>query len=427
MTDAKEALRMAAQGVTAREDPVPGIMHRLARKRRRRRATSMVTALLVAGVGLVAAYTAFDGRRLEPASEPGDLARVTATIDVEGIPRDVAAGDGLVWVVSGLTAESDGKPVEASPGAEVVEVEGPPFHDAVLQAIDPTSDEVILRVSLRQELGRNVWPSIIAVGAGTVWVAESPGFWIHKVDPHTGRVIRSLEAAGRPSVLRVADGALWYVVDGDPRVDREPKWDGVLVKVNLQTLETEATIPIGSCCAGDLAEVGGYLWVGHQAVTDSEATLEVLQIDPKTAAVVDRVPLAQGEWNPGDTLLGDMAASPGAVWVTRPEAGFIDRIDATSARVSTRIPVNAFPLPDGASWYGGYVWVGSLEVGKLARIDPDSHQVTVEDLSLPTIHRRSTTDEALWIADTASGTVVRVEAESSLSNGVQVPKLGGSP
>lgn len=139
--------------------------------------------------------------------------------------------------------------------------------------------------------------------------------------------------------------------------------------------------------------------------------------------MLHRVPLDRGTWSPGDTLLGYMAASPGSVWVPRPEAGFVDRIDAASGGVSslTRIPIDAFPLPDGAAWYRGSVWVGSLQVGKLARIDPDTHEVTVASLDVPTIgHNCAWSEEALWILDSSSGRVLRVEAMAG-------PTAGPSP
>lgn len=410
MDEGTKLLRREAERVTAPIDPLPRIKQRLGRRRRQRRTMATVTALVVAGAGFLVVYAAFGDRQPRPVSEPGGVARVTARIDLEGQPRDVAAGEGLVWVISNLLVHPDGEPVQVPPGTDVVELEEA-FHDAILQAVDPASNEVILRSSLREQLGRSVSPWFITVGEGSVWVSESGGRWIHKIDPATGEVVGSFEPIRDPSVLQAAAGALWYVAEGDPRVDREPAWEGLLVKVDPQTLETVATVPIGDCCAADLVEAGGSLWLGHQVVRDHQFTLEVLRIDPGVTRVMDRVLLDRGAWTPGDTLLGYMAASPGSVWVPRPESGFVDRIDAATGDLADRLAIDAFPLPDGAAWHGGYVWVGSLrQGGALVRIDPVTNEARAESLDVPTFggERRAGTERALWIADDTS--LLRIEA-----------------
>ncbi|MGH2652884.1 MAG: hypothetical protein ACRDHV_00850 [Actinomycetota bacterium] len=416
MDEGTRLLREEAHRVAPPTDPFPGIMERLSRKRRRRRVAAAATAMAVAAGGLLVAYVAFEDRQPRPASEPGGTGRVTAAIDVDGLPRDVAAGEGRIWVVGHQVVLADGTvwpdDVEGATGdVQPAVLEGRGSEDAVLQAIDPSSNEVVLRVSLKDQLGRDVSPGLLAVGEGAVWVSESRGGWIHRIDPVTGEVTRSLRAPRSPiSVLQTGGGYLWYVAEGDPRVDREPRWEAELVKVDPVTLDSVATTPIGPCCAGDLVEEGGSLWLGHQVVRDSDYSLEVLRIDPGSARVVDRVALDRGQWTPGDTLLGYMAASPGSVWVPRPEAGIVDRIDSATGAVADHVEIGAFALPDGAAWYAGSVWVGSLGGTGLARIDPGTGRVTVEDVGVSELsHLRAATAEALWLVRSDRGEVLRVE------------------
>jgi streptogramin lyase len=413
MDEGTRLLRREAERPTPPAHPLPGIMERLARRQRRRRLGSAGVALVVATAGLLVAYSAF--RSPDPLSVQAEgVARVTAAIDVEGQPGGIAAGYGRIWVVGRQMTWPDGTtwPDDAaSQEDEVVEVEGDPVEDALLQAIDPASNQVVLRVSLREQLGRGVSPGMLVVGAGAVWVSDGHGGWIHKVDPATGDVVGSFEALDRPiSVLRVAAGHLWYVAEGDPRVDRDPRWEALLVKVDPDTLETVATSPIGRCCAADLVEAGGALWLGHQVITDSRFHLEVLRIDPLTGETLEVISLDSGHWTPGDSLLGYMAASPRSVWVPRPSTRYVDRIDTTTGDVTARIPTGSFLLPDGAAWQGDFLWLGSLAGDRLARIDPGTNAVLVDRLDLPPIaHARAAADGALWVGESEEGRILRIE------------------
>ena len=56
-------------------------------------------------------------------------------------------------------------------------------------------------------------PAGIAVGAGSVWVANSGDGTVSHVDPRSDRVVARIPVGGSPQALTVADGRAWVTVD----------------------------------------------------------------------------------------------------------------------------------------------------------------------------------------------------------------------
>ncbi len=59
-------------------------------------------------------------------------------------------------------------------------------------------------------------PSGIAVGAGSVWVANSLSGTVSRIDPNTNRVTKTIDLGGAPHSLAFADGHLWVSVQEAP-------------------------------------------------------------------------------------------------------------------------------------------------------------------------------------------------------------------
>ena len=60
------------------------------------------------------------------------------------------------------------------------------------------------------DVGRG--PTAVAVGAGAVWVANTAGSTISRVDPATNSVVDTIEIGNAPNGLVVSDGLLWVAV-----------------------------------------------------------------------------------------------------------------------------------------------------------------------------------------------------------------------
>jgi YVTN family beta-propeller protein len=55
-------------------------------------------------------------------------------------------------------------------------------------------------------------PIGVAVGAGSVWVANSTAGTISRIDPRESEVVSTIEVGGTPRGVAVGRGAVWVTV-----------------------------------------------------------------------------------------------------------------------------------------------------------------------------------------------------------------------
>jgi DNA-binding beta-propeller fold protein YncE len=346
--------------------------------------------------------------------------QVVARIAVDNHPLSVAFGEGSAWVVT---------------------------WEGTLQRLDPATNEVVATIPILDEeqdggvliddQGKAVGPApaepgrrfgTVTVGEGAVWVTEGSAqtCTVYKVDPGLNEVVGSVEMDGCYPVLP-ASGSLWVGVgsDGDRRED-------YLARLDTETLRVEGQVPIGPCCMSGITFGDGSVWVGVQDVgaipiagegPDGPFPMElkVLSIDPLTNEV-ESVALPGDSYRPGDTVLGvTMSASGHSVWLTRPEAGFLDRIDTARGVLTDSIPLEELRLPDGPMTLGRYVAVTALNRSQIALVDSAERQIvdgldTGAALGIPA----ASGDGALWLAQPGADTVIRLEVAPgpSASNAV---------
>jgi hypothetical protein len=297
----------------------------------------LLSALVVA----IAAATA------EAAAGPGAAglsplvgAHVVWRAAVGGRVQALAAGDGAVWVATGA-------PPRAAEGR--------------LLRLDP---ETGLRVA---SIPVGWWPSSVALGAGSVWVADSigdgsrlkhhlPGLEgaVTRIDPATNQVLATIRLPGVES-LAVAGGAVWATTlsRGAELLSRiDPRSDRVVAKLRIPGV------------AGPLAVGGGKLWALTWFADPSEHA-RISEIDPRSDRLVGSVlvrragPLSSVVYRRGVLWVG--MVNPGAPLALR---GRIVRIDARTLR-----PVRGAVLVPGATaltvgkagvWAAGDRWLVSL-------------------------------------------------------------------
>jgi DNA-binding SARP family transcriptional activator/streptogramin lyase len=96
-------------------------------------------------------------------------------------PLAVAVGEGAVWVVT-------------SRGS--------------LMRIDPGEPQIVRRISMSAEQ-----PTLLAVGAGSVWTANHSGYSVSQIDPSTNRIVRTTPPLGRydaiPCGIEATRGAVF--------------------------------------------------------------------------------------------------------------------------------------------------------------------------------------------------------------------------
>ncbi|HYN35341.1 MAG TPA: hypothetical protein VEV82_00010 [Actinomycetota bacterium] len=329
--------------------------------------------------------------------------REIARIDVGKYPGDVAYGEGAAWVTN---------------------------YEGDLLKIDPATNDVVSTIPILREddNGTSIDEGgqdsgtrpdaglafgALTVGEGSVWVTAH-GCTLFKVDPVSERVVseRHLRGCYRPIVAE--GGSVWLGV-----ANGAPGSGGFIARLDPETLETQAEVPIGVCCVSGMAYEQGALWVGRQDVgnwdgstDDEEPTaslrVELLRIDPASNTVSDSIPLKGHLYRAGDTVLSDtITAGNGAVWLTRPEAGSVDRIELTEFRV-TEMPFDSFDLPDYPVILGDDVVVSELNGPQLAVIDATGED-PIEILDTGSgIGSIASDGESLWILHPKQRVLVRL-------------------
>lgn len=178
-------------------------------------------------------------------------------------------------------------------------------------------------LAVRATIPVGVAPTAVAVGAGSVWVANNAAGTLTRLDAVSGRPARTPVRVGvAPVAIAVGAGGVWVaeatgeIVRVDPRLDR--------VVGRPLHIADPAGVTIGS----------GSIWV------TSRARGTVQRIDPRTGTLAG-APIRVGHQPT------DIAVAAGSVWVANSADGTVTRIDARSAtvrgapvRVTTHRPLN---------------------------------------------------------------------------------------
>jgi peptide/nickel transport system substrate-binding protein len=282
--------------------------------------------------------------------------------------------------------------------------------------LDPADGHVVAQVPV------GIRPGDLAVGAGSVWVANLGDQNVTQIGARSRRVAAtvspgiSVDGLGAgPNGVWVADATRSHAVVIDPvsrspaatvRVNEDPPKDepagGLelvprpvavtaeavwiagpvgLTRLDPDSKRTIARPPVGSEPNGIAVGARG-VWVSDGI--DGTVT----RIDPETNEVVQTI-------NVGQSASG-VAAGAGGVWVPVPLEDRVKRIDpATNAVKDTvRVPGGPGAVAIGAD----AVWVTTRRGGTVTRIDPTSARVTDTVHLGHSLQGVAVTDGAVWVA-----------------------------
>jgi len=205
--------------------------------------------------------------------DPEAGGHVTARIEVGGSPGPIAFGGGSVWVadeagagISAIAAKGDrvyrrALPPQAAPLRLAVGAGGLWASSAAtgnVRRIDLST----LRVDAPIPVGRG--PAGVTVAGGLVWVANSRGDTVSKVDPSIHAVLGDpIEVGGRPGGIDAGTSTVWVASASEDAVTR----------IDLESGERDgAPIQVGAE-PGAVAVGGEAVWVadnGEGAITRIE-------------------------------------------------------------------------------------------------------------------------------------------------------------
>jgi DNA-binding SARP family transcriptional activator/outer membrane protein assembly factor BamB len=254
----------------------------------------------------------------------------------------------------------------------------PPDSVAV---IDPQSSRVVGHVVV----GRR--PVALAVGHGSVWVANTDDGTVSRVDPDRGEVIRTI-GIGAPAVdLAVATDAVWVANGSDGTVSRiDPGTDAVVETIDLRGSSDLVWNPTYAVDVDDDS-----VWI-------AAGPRHVLRIDPatnETSAIIDvgyvPVGLARGEES---------------LWVVTTAERAL-RIEPHTNTATAEVPIE-YPVALTAG--NRAVWVSDWR-GQVWRINPDTGMVTQTSPVGGGLVGMCATDEVVFAANNADGTVVQIDPQ----------------
>lgn len=253
--------------------------------------------------------------------------RVAAVVPVGTFPRDIALGDGPVWVsVNDFGADRE--------------------RSSVVR-VDPTTNEIAAVIPVGSA-GR------VAAGSGAIWVLdrEDEQTVLVRIDPRLNEVVARIPLGASAFDVAADETGVWVTVDFDGR-------SGEVIRLSQETNERVSSIPV----QGRLRDIV----LGEQAVwvVDSTSTLEVdpslVRIDPATNRVVSRVHDLAGH---------DVAVGEGEVWAHGWLSSFEPSVDTgsgdgpvafridttTNRRIGEPIPLeqfHPFAVGEGGVWFVG--------------------------------------------------------------------------
>jgi YVTN family beta-propeller protein len=296
-----------------------------------------------------------------------DRGRFAAVIPLPGA-GSMAVADGVLWVLdaAGAVARLDpqtsavvGKPLRAPADATAIAAgQGALWVTSVAPGdLGVAGEDAVARIDLAT--GRTVAtiavgraPLDIAVTPRAVWVTNAGGGGdsVARIDPQTNRLAgRPVRTGASPQSLAVGGGSLW-VANHDART---------VTRIDLASGKVVANIPVPSE-PHRVAYGGGAAWVGNWHDNS------VSRIDPATNRVV-------GSPIPIGFRAGNLVVGAGSVWVTSdyrvdaaPEDVVVVRIDPQSNRAVETIAVGGHPIDVAAT--KDAIWVSVANPGTLLRI-----------------------------------------------------------
>jgi DNA-binding SARP family transcriptional activator len=265
------------------------------------------------------------------------------------------------------------------------EAAAPPDSVAV---IDPRRSRVVGHVLV----GRR--PVAVAIGHGSVWVANADDGTVSRIDQERHEVTRTI-GVGAPAIdLAVAADAVWVANGSDGTVSRiDPGADAIVETIDLRGSSELAWNPTYAVAADDDS-----VWI-------AAGPRHVLRIDPATSeplAIIDV----------GGVPVG-VAVGEEALWVVTTAERAV-RIEPRTNTATTEVPIgHPVALTTGKQ----DVWVSDSR-GQVWRINPDTATVSQTTPVGRGLVGLCATNGAVFAASNADGTVVQIDAQDGRVVGI---------
>ena len=264
--------------------------------------------------------------------------------------------------------------------------------------IDPAVDRVVQTIPVGNA------PDGVAIGDGSVWVANSSDGTVSRIDSVNGDVVGTIPLGAGATDVAVGQGAVWVSDEGGDRVFRvDPQDNQVTASINVGAGPTAITLGFGS------------VWVANSL----DGT--VSRIDPQTNSVTATVAVGDG--------VGGIAVGAGHVWVSSQYAGTLSLINPVADVVKRTIKVGN--RPEGVALTHGLVWIGAGPAdtghrGGTLRVLATGHADTVDPILTQNLYPILSLSYDGLTADQRVGGSGSVQLVPDLAVSLPAPTEGGT-
>jgi hypothetical protein len=287
--------------------------------------------------------------------------------------------------------------IAAGGGSVWVAVQSRAGGEDFVARVDPATNEMTQRIPVG-------FPESVAIGDGSLWIGV-PGA-IQRVDPETGRLIAKIRGAG--GELTFTSGAMWGTASATS-----------IARIDPSTNEIVATIPLdlpggGSIIRGPVGTADA-IWVitALESGTAGVANGQLLRIDTTTNSVAARIDL--------EVASPALAVGEGEAWVARWDAdrSYLTRIDTGTDRADDPILVEGgwtpFAVGAGRLWLLG----GTTPEIRLAWLDIAEPRLegSIVVVKMTAFEGSGVFDpetDSVWVAQ-SEGSVTRVDVRPTQS------------
>ena len=260
------------------------------------------------------------------------------------------------------------------------------YDIAAVLRIDLPAGEVEARI----DVGGS--PAAVIAGADAVWVHDWERGRVLKLDPDANRVVETLAAGTTNSDIAFAGGAVWAIGERGELLRVDPRTAAVTERVSLGR---GAPLPTEPPSGATLAAAGDTLWV---IAADGRVT----EVDASTADIRGR---ARGPALPIEKSRR-AAADASGLWISSPARREVVHIAARTRRVS-RHPVPGDPGP--LAIVDGRIWVGTLhDTGAMTQVtvlDGDGRIAATVPVPQLAVNIAAAPDGGAWISFGENATV----------------------
>jgi hypothetical protein len=315
---------------------------------------------------------------------------------IQGPTRQPASTATVNPAVTAEVAVGDFPSAIAAGGGSVwVAVQSRAGGENVVARIDPATNEVTERIPV------DGFPEWVAMRDGSVWIGV-PGA-VQRVDPETGRLIAEIRGAG--GELTFTPGAVWAIASATSIARIDPSTNQIVATVSLD-------LPGGGYIIRGPVGTADAVWVIAALDRDAAgvASGQLLRIDAATNAVVARIDR--------EVASSALAVGDGAAWVARwgADRTYLTRIDTGTNQADVPIVVEGgwtpFAVGAGRLWLEGkFVPEIRLAWLDLARLQLEGSIVVARTLAFDGSGVFDPETDSVWLAQ-EEDSVTRVDVRA---------------